>query len=301
MTKPEPTTREAILAAIDDLPPFPPVAARLLELLDDPDSSAADIARAISRDQALAAKVLRIGNSSFYGFAQQVTSLPQAVVVLGLRTVRDLVLLDSLPLRSRGKSMTAIEKELWVHSVGAAFAARFLAMRGSWIDSDAAFLCGLFHDVGQLLLNQLAPQAYGRARQQMSLGLSTVEAEMQTFGIAHTEVGAEAFVRWELPGPAGQVALQHHEDPAGLDALTRVIRAADDFMHWQATLLSSLVGDGQGAAAEEEMMAVDDAYLPNRPGSAGQLLGLTDEDLTDLTARLKVALEKETRFFLSAA
>ena len=301
MTKQEPTTREGILAAIDDLPPFPPVAARLLQLLDDPDSSAADIARAISRDQALAAKVLRIGNSSFYGFAQQVTSLPQAVVVLGLRTVRDLVLLDSLPLRSRGRTMSALEKSLWLHSVGTAFAARFLAMRGSWIDSDAAFLCGLFHDVGQLLLNQVAPQAYAKIWADIASGKDPIAAETAALGIGHNEVGAEAFTRWELPGPAGNVALHHHDDPAGLDALVRVVRAADDFMHWQEQYLSQLVGEGQAVNDEDISVLVDDAFLPNRPGSAGALLGLTDEDLNDLSTRLKVALEKETRFFLAAA
>lgn len=300
MSKTEPTTREAILAAIDDLPPFPPVAARLLELLDDPDSSAADIARAISRDQALAAKVLRIGNSSFYGFAQQVTSLPQAVVVLGLRTVRDLVLLDSLPLRSRGKQMSEVEQMLWLHSVGAAFAARFLAMRGSWIDSDAAFLCGLFHDVGQLLLNQVAPSAYAEVWKEIVGGRPPVEAEMARFGIGHNEVGAEAFRRWELPGPAGAVALDHHKDPNELDPLGRVVQAADEFMHWQETYFGSLIGKGS-EVGEGDPPEGNPLHLPNRPGSAGALLGLTDVDLNDLSARLKLALEKETRFFLAAA
>lgn len=304
--------RAEILDSLDDLPAFPPVAARVLQLMNDPDASAADLARAISRDQSLTAKILRAGNSSFYGFAQQVTSLPQAVVVLGLRMVRDLVLLDSLPLKKQKGGMSPIERGLWVHAVGVALASRFLALRAGNIDPDAAFLVGLFHDAGHLVLHQLRPGEFEEVWRAGRTGQDWCELELEQFGIDHTEVGAEAFVRWELPRPLSEVARHHHDDASTLDTLGRIVQCADELVDW-LELHPELAQreDDEGAVevnATQEMMTNADAPLlladdrdPSRPGSAGHFLHLNPEEVRDLLGRLRVAIEREARFFLSSA
>lgn len=302
--------REEILASIDDLPAFPPIAARIIELMNDPDSSAADLARAISRDQSLTAKILRAGNSSFYGFAQQVTSLPQAVVVLGLRTVRDVVLLDSLPMRGQKGGLTPIQKKLWMHSVSAALCSRFLALRQGGVDADTAFMCGLFHDSGQLLMQQFLKEEYEATWNEAETSGNYCELEQSHFGVDHTEIGEEAFRRWELPGPIAEVCRRHHDEPSTLDPLSCIVRASDDFVHWLERhpeagrdtddgALETESSDQLWGMAAPETATEDDR--PNQPGSAAARLGLNDVELDDLAARLRAAVEREARFFLSGS
>ncbi len=314
-TESNPWTRESILGAVDRLPPFPAVASRVLRLMNDPDSSAADLARAISRDQALTARVLRAGNSSFYGFSQQVTSLPQAVVVLGLRKVRDLILFDSMPVgRGADGGMTDAQRTLWVHSVGTALASRLLALRsGTEVDPEDAFLAGLFHDSGRLVLNHLAPEGFAEVFRHTSHGLDSVEAERMVFGLSHDELGYEALARWELPEAIRVAARDHHQDPATTEPLTRAVQAANDFVHWMELRPSTPSQDEDDASNTDantfalapeldpaHVAAIEDRR-PDRPGSAGALIGLTHEELGELEQRLRVALERETRFFLTAA
>lgn len=340
MTKTEsnPWTRESILGAVDRLPPFPAVASRVLRLMSDPDSSAADLARAISRDQSLTARVLRAGNSSFYGFSQQVTSLPQAVVVLGLRKVRDLILFDSMPLgRGADGGMTDTQRTLWVHSVATALTSRLLALRaGADVDPEDAFLAGLFHDSGRLVLNHLAPEAFAEVFTHTIDGLDSVEAERTVFGLSHDELGYETLARWELPEAIRIAARDHHQDPAKTEPLTRAVQAANDFVHWMELRPPTLSEEDDAtnattnATRDATMDSTRDATRdtntdtntddfalapeldpastaaiencrPDRPGSAGALIGLTHAELGELEERLRVALERETRFFLTAA
>lgn len=322
-TESNPWTRESILGAVDRLPPFPAVASRVLRLMNDPDSSAADLARAISRDQSLTARVLRAGNSSFYGFSQQVTSLPQAVVVLGLRKVRDLILFDSMPLgRGADGGMTDTQRALWVHSVATALASRLLALRaGTDVDPEDAFLAGLFHDSGRLVLDHLAPEGFAEVFKHTIDGLDSVEAERTVFGLSHDELGYETLARWELPEAIRVAARDHHQDPATTEPLTRAVQAANDFVHWME-LRPPTPSEDEDDATDAKTDAKTDAsteafalapeldpahaaalenWRPDRPGSAGALIGLTHGELGELEQRLRVALERETRFFLTAA
>ena len=271
--------RDALLAALDEMPPMGPVAMRVLELTNDPRSSAADFARVISRDQGLAARVLRTCNSSFYARASEVQSLSQAVVVLGQRAVRNLVFFHSLPVgRTTGGKLREVEHGLWMHSISTAIASRLVAQQCAGVDVELAFLAGLFHDLGRMLLLHARSATYEDLARGCPGGRPDLELERTHLGLTHTEAGEAAARRWRLGEDLALVALQHHQPPQTVPPLVAVVIVAD---HLDA--------------------AGDDAPMSPVASAAAELLGLGDERLVEVCARLRHALQQEEQFFRLAA
>ena len=200
-----------------DLPPLPAVATRLLRALGDTDTALGELAQLISMDSGLAAKVLRLVNSAYYGFPRQVTTISHAVVILGFNTVRNLALavavFDKFPF---GPDAPIDPMRFWEHSVGVAVCAQILAKRKrlSVKVVEEAFLAGLLHDIGKLFLCQHFPEAYRCAladawRQKVRVGV----AEQAHCGASHVIVGKRIADRWNLP-PALVATIWRHHDAA---------------------------------------------------------------------------------------
>jgi len=276
---PEAASREELLAALDEMPPMGPVAMRVLELTNDPRSSAADFARVISRDQGLAARVLRTCNSSYYGRATEVQSLSQAVVVLGQRAVRNLVFFHSLPVgRGKGGRMSAFEHGLWMHSVSTAIASRLLASQVAGVDAELAFLAGLFHDLGRMLLLQARAATYEGLAAASVRGRPDLELERMHLGLAHTEAGEAALRRWRLGDDLATVALSHHQLPPAAGPLVALVMVADGLR-----------------------LEADEVSLTPVAREAAAWLGLTAEQLAAVGQRLHHAVQQEEQFFRLAA
>ncbi len=269
--------RENLLAALDGVPPLGPVALRVLELMNDPNASAADMARVISRDQGLSAKLLCTCNSSFVAPAQPVTSLPQAVITLGLRAVRNLVLFHAVPVGRAGGTWSDVERKLWTHAVGSALGSRLLAVEKGGVDSELAFLGGLFHDLGRMLLLQLRPMTYETLCGVAAPGLPECLLEHASLGADHTEVGGAVLRRWGMGEELAAVAEAHHRPPASLDPLPLVVVAAESLL-------------------AEEGQEVPPAHL-----EAVSRLGLDGTRRAVLRERLQGALQKEQEFFRLSA
>jgi len=221
--------------AADDLPTIPMVASQVMRAVDDPASSVDDIRRLIEQDAAIAARILKVSNSSLYGFPSEIQSLGHAISLLGTRTVRNLVLGASL--KGTYKRFGLMEKLLWEHSATAGPAAAALARRpGVGVDAEEAFTVGLLHDLGKTALanshrdeyEQVVARVYNEQR-------SFVEVEREQFGFDHAEVGAWIVRRWKLPDRTALVIRHHHElgslprldeDVARLTALVAVTTAA---------------------------------------------------------------------------
>ncbi len=272
----EPQIREEILAHIEEVPPVAPVALRVMEMVDDLNTSAADLARVISRDQTLTAKVLRTCNSPYYGLATPVTSLSQGMVVLGLRTVRNLVLFHSLPVRSAAGTLGDLDRELWVHSVGCALGARFLSQECGGVDAELGFLSGLFHDIGRFLLNAARPTIYEALWHACGSRMPDCVTERRALSVDHMEIGGAALERWRMGTELVRAARLHHEPPAGLPRQVLVVRGAVE-----------LLRDPE----DEEPV----------PGSALALLEIRGNRVAGVRDRLRASLEQETGMFLAAA
>jgi len=195
----------------------------------DPDSTSKSIAEIIQCDAGLALRLLRIANSPMYGFANKIRSVDHAVVVLGFRCVRDLGLsMAGADMFVQGETAAPQRKALWQHSLGCATVARLLAEHVPNVQPNEAFLGGIFHDVGKLVLYDLVPDEYIELND-TSNPLSLVDEERQAFGLTHEEVGVRCSEDWRLP-PIITHAIGHHHTPesAGRDKpFVSLIHVAD--------------------------------------------------------------------------
>jgi putative nucleotidyltransferase with HDIG domain len=216
-----------LVAEITQLPVQPGAAMRLLWMLEDPRTSAADLGRLIESDPALSTQVIRLANTAFYGLSGKVSSAWRAVTVLGLATVRALATTAAFDLFSeKGRS---VPDDFWTHSVTTAAAASSLARRVG-VQANDAFSAGLLHDIGSALVFRRAPRRYDAVieRLEANPGMTLVEAEREEFGITHAEVGAAALAVMKFPPELTEAIAQHHNPPSEIATpLGRLLVASD--------------------------------------------------------------------------
>jgi putative nucleotidyltransferase with HDIG domain len=202
---------DTLVARAGDLKAMSTVAQKALDLINADRATAATLGDAVSRDQSLAAHILKVANSAFYSLSREVTTLPMAVSVLGLRNLRDQILVATA--RSAYKRFGITEKMLWSHSVACGLAARLLAKRYAPPLSEDAFICGLLHDMGKVVLNNECPSEFTEVMMlTYNEGYSFVRAEKEIFGYTHTQVGAMISRNWNYPPIITEVVFQHHND-----------------------------------------------------------------------------------------
>ncbi|MEE8583973.1 MAG: HDOD domain-containing protein [Acidobacteriota bacterium] len=200
-----------VAAAARDLPPFPVVAQQVMQLVRSPHSSASDLERVISRDSALAARVLKISNSALYGVRGTITTLSRAAVILGMKTLQSLVIAASAEALYRTRSFK--DKLLWDHSLAVALVSRWLARKKGYRGTEEAFVAGLLHDIGKAVLDLNLPDHYQEVVQLVyNEGATFLQAENRLLGFDHAEVGTIVVRKWNL-APALQEAVRLHHDP----------------------------------------------------------------------------------------
>lgn len=227
-----PIVRDELLAVLRDLPPLPSVVLELITSLGRDELGASEFASKISHDQALAAKTLRLANSSFYGRGRRVRSVAEAITVLGLRTVRCVVtaagMAGSFPRQSAFDHDT-----FWRHSIGSALCAQALAGELGRDDGDLAFTVGLLHDIGRLALASAFATAYAEVAQwRHDKDCPGDVAERAVLGIDHAEVGGLMARQWNFAPVIVDAIYQHHAPPAVAEVtLTGIAHVADAIAH----------------------------------------------------------------------
>ena len=223
-----------ITQTIINLPTLPTVVAKMIELIDDPKSSARSLSRIIRTDQVLTARILRLANSAYYGFPNPISSINLAIVVLGFETIRNLGL--SVAVISRLARASSDEELLdytrfWEHSAAVAVASRMLArMHGFRAIESEAFVAGLIHDIGKVILSQYQTANYSKCLQIVSgENVSLATAEDRVFGVTHAEVGGWLAGRWNLPDGLAEAIRLHHIPLAARvrPELTAIVHFAD--------------------------------------------------------------------------
>lgn len=197
-----------------NLPSLPAIAVQVLELAQVADVDIAEIARIISKDPALSSKILRTVNSSFYGRSQNVSTISHALVILGLQSVKTLVLGFSLVsnlTKSKAKGFQHIT--YWKRSIYSATAARSLAAKLGVVQQEEAFLAALLMDIGMLVLDIVLGEAYGEVCSKAVSHSELAALESQALGTTHAEVAAMLAQSWKLP-PLLSVPVQYHHAPA---------------------------------------------------------------------------------------
>lgn len=209
-----PMTLEQFTQDIDHLVSLPSVGVRVNEVVNDPNSTAEDIAKLISQDPSLAARVLRIANSPAYGLSTQITTITRAVAIVGTQLIRDLVLATSTisAFKDIPNELVSLEN-FWDHSLYCGIAARLLAEQRGMKHAETEFLAGLLHDIGQLVIFRKEPEAARRALLLSVEGpddLALHKAEQAVFGFDHAQVGATLLRHWHFPDLLVACVEKHH-------------------------------------------------------------------------------------------
>ena len=222
---------ESLIAKSVTLASLPEAVTRTQALINSPDSSATEIGDSLSHDPALTARLLRIVNSPYYGFAAQIETVSRAITLIGTLELLDLVLaasvvrlFDDIP-----QELVTMD-EFWEHSLYTAVMARTLAQRGRAPDTERYFIAGLIHDIGELVLFSKRPaQSAEVLRRAQAKPNERLAAERQVFGFTHGQVGAELARAWNLP-PSLVTAIQYHHTPDDADAFqleAAIVHCAD--------------------------------------------------------------------------
>lgn len=207
------TVTDKILAQINNLPTLPTVYTALSEAMQNPLVTTEDIAKIISSDQSTAFKVIKVANSAYYGFAQKIDTISNAIFYLGFNEVKNLVLAVSIMnMFSKNKILVKFKPtEFWAHSIAVGVASRLLGEAIGNINLDNYFLAGVLHDIGKLIFFEYLPNEYADALNfSEESGVEIRDAELKILGINHQTIGGLVADKWKIPSNIKNVIRYHH-------------------------------------------------------------------------------------------
>lgn len=207
------------LASIGDIATLPEVTVKIIEIVEDPNSTAKELHLVIKTDPALSAKVLKVVNSAFYGLPGQIASVDRAIILLGMSAVKNISVAASIARLFKGGKMSEQfgAKDLWSHSVAVGVAARLITKAsGQQAGWDEVFLAGLIHDIGILVERQAHPDQLAEVINRCAAGEGSFqELETKIIGAEHQEFGDALTTKWKFPRHLRAVVGCHH-DPGRL-------------------------------------------------------------------------------------
>lgn len=200
---------ESITKSMGELPPSPIVATKLLELLRKPDLKIKELANAVSLDPVISARLMRMANSAFYQQMKQIRTVDRAIIVVGENVLKNLALEYSL--RSTHKTYGIMERKLWENSIGCAVACRMIAERLTDVDKNEAYLAGLQHHIGKVVMINRDKDLYKEVLRIVAAGKGQLrDVERGLFAYSHEVVGAALLDHWNYPKTIVNATLHHH-------------------------------------------------------------------------------------------
>lgn len=225
-------TVDKLIDELGELPAAPAILSKALKLTSDLKSNIDDISKNISADQTLAAKVIRLSNSPIYGRVKNISSLQEAIKVLGFNQVKSIIITASTFKIFQTVTHSKIANILWEHSLATALGARIIVQKFGVLDKEEAYLCGLLHDIGKLVLLQTSPDIYEQViKKVQETNFPFIQVEGKEFGFNHVNVGHVLLTKWQFPSDlVSQISAHHTTKPNQKEhsmSLARVIAIAD--------------------------------------------------------------------------
>ncbi|MBU8932749.1 MAG: HDOD domain-containing protein [candidate division Zixibacteria bacterium] len=280
-----------VVSNIRNLPTPPIVFHQIQKVINDPNCSAAQVASILSEDPAMSVKVLKLTNSAFYGLAREIDSVRQAVVIVGMEAVKNLVLSASVLDMFKGDSVDQeFQEQYWRHSLATAYCCRILAQRiksRGMVDHDAAFSAGLLHDVGKMILTSFLKEEHEILTQARATDNATTDCELEekSLGFNHAQIGGFLTSQWKLPQKLSEaIAFHHHPQLVDTDDGPLV------FLVWLADYLAKKTFYDDGDTAR--VGAVDPDVL--------EYLAVSEEDLEQFSGVLREEYLKAETFLQMA-
>ena len=280
-----------ITDSIISLPTLPTVIAKMLELVDNPRTSANALSSLIMQDQVLTAKMLKMANSSFYAFPRQIGTVKLALVVLGFENVKEMALsLSVLNTFKGGENKFFDTGRFWQHAVAVGACTRMLARETYHRLAGEGFVAGLLHDIGKIVMSQYLPKEFAEIQTLIFEGGSACEdAEKAVLGVTHGEVGAWLAERWNLPVQLVEAIRWHmHPELCPRNPELPLLVMLSDY-------LCTLCSLGKSGSRGVETIPAPVVEL------ARKCLGLSPEALEGFRAGLYAEYDKASTFILEAA
>lgn len=197
-----PADLKSKLRSVEELPTLPSVASRLLSMVRDPETTAEDVHQVITQDPSLTANVLKLVNSAFYGFSREISTVREAVVILGFNTVKSLALSVSVfDVFPEEQSPLMDRRGLWVHSIATGVAGEVIAESAD-VDAEEILVAGVLHDVGKIVMDLYFEDEFVSILDySKENNVKFIEASREVVGVDHAEIGAWLIEEWKLPEP----------------------------------------------------------------------------------------------------
>jgi putative nucleotidyltransferase with HDIG domain len=281
-TQVTPTAFKRIVDKIQGLPTLPTVVMELLSIARDPNASANEMEAGLQHDPSLTMKIMRMANSSFYGYGN-IKTLNQAIVVLGFPVIKSIILAASVFEAFPGAGRPGFDRAaFWKHSLGVAVTSRMIAQRVTRKDIEEAFVAGLVHDIGKVILDEYASDLWDRViARTKEKNCLVFDSEMALFGFSHAQVGQWLAMKWKLPQDYTAAIFYHHQPSYARqgESLTAIVHIAD--------IITRTVKIGSGG----------DPLIPAVDKSAWDRIEMTQQVFDDLVAAVPAEFERANASF----
>ncbi len=277
-----------ILGRLKEVKSFPQFVVETLKMLDNPESSAHGVADSLSKDEGLVIRTLKLANSAFYGLPRRISSIQEAVALLGYKTIKNLVIAATVYQRMDNSfAGYALDRgDLWRHSLSVAYASRYIAEKTKGCSGEEAYIAGMLHAIGKIILNDYIKFGYQIiVRIVDSDKVPFSEAERMVLGFDHAQVGAMLAEKWNLP-ESHQVAIQYQYMPDDLPGNLSEYQGIVDVVHVANTMIMML---GVGVGADGLQYPVSEAAM-SRLGLNGKEETLLS-DLVDIMDKVSEEME----------
>jgi len=279
-----------VLRNIDRMPSLSPTVGKILQVANDPNSSANDLNKVISLDPVLAGKVLKLVNSAYFGFSEKMSSTVRAIVVLGLNTIKNLALstaaLETISTAgATGLNMDEFWRHLLATGVYAKLVARKISVHKNFLED--YFLCGLMHDIGKIVLNNMNPVGYGKligAARASGKPLHLYETAI--FGINHAEIGKLLGGKWGLQEQIVEAMALHHSPELVPEANKKLVYSIIIANNYVKKLEVGFSGS---------------MYIENFSEDIWKATSITEDQLGDLEGFLIEGVERASIFLQSSS
>jgi len=273
------------LDRIPDLPTLPSIVTKVNNLLQDPDTSIKKLGDTIETDQAMVAKILRLVNSTFYGFISKIRNIPHAIIILGFNNVRNaLVSVSIIKVFSEKNVFEGFEiKNFWRHSVAVAVTSKYLSEQSRLDSPDDCFVAGLLHDIGKLVLSLYFTEHFVLVWKSLKEDKqSFYEAEKKFLPVDHAQIGGHLAKKWQFPVSLIDSITYHHAIRKSVSNLNQLL-----IVHTANTIVNNYKGDLE--------MRPDFSMLDPE---AKRIMSVQLETVSDWFPDVAAEIEEACEFFL---